>query len=203
MVSKTAPSFALVVTGTFSEFLACITVVFLFARVKWSLNLHFRLRSYLLRILSVYYRRLLFFCWGKMHSKSAPCFALVVTGTFSEFLACITVVFLFCWGEMVSKTALSFAIVPSPNSKLVTSSFPFFCWGKMLSKTAPSFALVVTGTFSEFVACITVVFLFFSRVKWSLKLHFRLRSYLLRILSVYYRRLLFFCWGKMLSKTAP
>ena len=61
---------------------------------------------------------------------------------------------------MVSKTALSFALVPSPNSKLVTSSFPFFCWGKMLSKTAPSFALVVTGTFSEFVACITVVFLF-------------------------------------------
>ena len=138
-----------------------------------------------------------------MLSKTAPCFALVVTGTFSEFLACITVVFLFCWGEMVSKTALSFALVPSPNSKLVTSSFPFFCWGKMLSKTAPSFALVVTGTFSEFVACITVVFLFFSRVKWSLKLHFSLRSYLLRILSVYYRRLLFFCWGKMLSKTAP
>ena len=138
-----------------------------------------------------------------MLSKTAPCFALVVTGTFSEFLACITVVFLFCWGEMVSKTALSFALVPSPNSKLVTSSFPFFCWGKMLSKTAPSFALVVTGTFSEFVACITVVFLFFSRVKWSLKLHFRLRSYLLRILSVYYRCLLFFCWGKMLSKSAP
>ena len=95
-----------------------------------------------------------------MLSKTAPCFALVVTGTFSEFLACITVVFLFCWGEMVSKTALSFALVPSPNSKLVTSSFPFFCWGKMLSKTAPSFALVVTGTFSEFVASITVVFLF-------------------------------------------
>ena len=95
-----------------------------------------------------------------MLSKTAPCFALVVTGTFSEFLACITVVFLFCWGEMVSKTALSFALVPSPNSKLVTSSFPFFCWGKMLSKTAPSFALVVTGTFYKFVACITVVFLF-------------------------------------------
>ena len=72
-----------------------------FARVKWSLKLHFRMRSYLLRILSVYYRRLLFFCWGKMLSKTAPCFALVVTGTFSKFLACITVVFLFCWGEMV------------------------------------------------------------------------------------------------------
>ena len=64
------------------------------------------MRSYLLRNLSVYYRRLLFFCWGKMLSKTAPCFALVVTGTFSKFLACITVVFLFCWGEMVSKTAL-------------------------------------------------------------------------------------------------
>ena len=137
-----------------------------------------------------------------MLSKTAPCFALVVTGTFSKFLACITVVFLFCWGEMVYKTALSFALVPSPNSKLVTSSFPFFCWGKMLSKTTTSFALVITGTFSEFVACITVIFLF-AGVKWSIKLHFRLRSYLLRILSVYYRRLLFFCWGKMLSKTAP
>ena len=128
---------------------------------KGSLKLHPPWRSWLLRILSMYNRRLLFFCWGKMVSKTAPSFALVVTGTFSEFLACITVVFLFCWGEMVSKIALSFAIVPSPNSKLVTSSFPFFCWGKMLSKTAPSFALVVTGTFSEFVACITVVFLFF------------------------------------------
>ena len=138
-----------------------------------------------------------------MLSKTAPCFALVVTGTFSKFLACITVVFLFCWGEMVYKTALSFALVPSPNSKLVTSSFPFFCWGKMLSKTTTSFALVITGTFSEFVACITVVFLFVKWVKWSIKLHFRLRSYLLRILSVYYRRLLFLCWGKMLSKTAP
>ena len=137
-----------------------------------------------------------------MLSKTAPCFALVVTGTFSEFLACITVVFLFCWGEMVSKTALSFALVPSPNSKLVTSSFPFFCWGKMLSKTAPSFALVVTGTFSEFVASITVVFLF-ARVNWSLKLHFRLRSYLIRILSMYYRRLLFFCWGKCSQKPLP
>ena len=95
-----------------------------------------------------------------MLSKTAPCFALVVTGTFSEFLACITVVFLFFWGEMVSETALLFALVPSPNSKLVTSSFPFFCWGKMLSKTALSVALVVTGTFSKFLACITVVFLF-------------------------------------------
>ena len=53
------------------------------------------MRLYLLRNLSVYYRRLLFFCWGKMLSKTAPCFALVVTGTFSKFLACITVVFLF------------------------------------------------------------------------------------------------------------
>ena len=137
-----------------------------------------------------------------MLSKTAPCFALVVTGTFSEFLACITVVFLFCWGEMVSKTALSFTLVPSPNSKLVTSSFPCFCWGKMLSKTAPSFALVVTGTFSEFVACITVVFLF-CLGEMVYKTALTLRSYLLRILSVYYRRLLFFCWGKMLSKTAP
>ena len=128
--------------------------------MKWSIKLHFRLRSYLFRILSVDYRRLLFFCLGKMLSKTAPCFALVVTGTFFKFLACITVVFLFCWGEMVYKTALSFALVPSPNSKLVTSSFPFFCWGKMLSKTAPCFALVVTGTFSKFLACITVVFLF-------------------------------------------
>ena len=114
----------------------------------------------LLRILSVYYRRLFFSAGVKMLSKTAPCFALVVTGTFSKFLACITVVFLFCWGEMVYKTALSFALVPSPNSKLVTSSFPFFCWGKMLSKTTTAFALVITGTFSEFVPCITVVFLF-------------------------------------------
>ena len=170
--------------------------------MKWSLKLHFRLRSYLLRILSVYYRRLLFFCWGKMLSKTAPCFALVITGTFSKFLACITVVFLFCWGEMVYKTALSFALVPSPNSKLVTSSFPFFCWGKMLSKTTTSFALVITGTFSKFLACITVVFLF-ARVKWSLKLHFRLRSYLLRILSVYYRRLLFSAGVKCSQKLLP
>ena len=62
------------------------------------------------------YRRLLFFCSGKMLSKTAPSFALVVTGTFSKFLAGITVVFLFCWGEMVSKTALLFALVPHPNS---------------------------------------------------------------------------------------
>ena len=103
--------------------------------MKWSLKLHFRLRLYLLRILSVYYRCLLFFCWGKMLSKTAPYFALVVTGTFSKFLACITVVFLFCLG------------------------------------------------------------------KWSLKLHFGLRSYLIRILSVYYRRF-FFCLGKMVTLTA-
>ena len=56
-----------------------------------------------------------FFCWGKMLSKTAPSFAVVVTGTFSEFLECITVVSLICWGEMVSKTALSFALVPSTN----------------------------------------------------------------------------------------
>ena len=121
---------------------------------------------------------------------------------------------------MVSKTALSFALVPSPNSKRVSSSSPFFCWGKMVSKNdfrlrsyllrilsvfhrrllfsagvkclkiAPFFALVVTGTFSEFLACITVVS-FFAGVKWSLKLHFRLRSYLIRILSLHYRRFLF------------
>ena len=137
-----------------------------------------------------------------MLSKTAPCFALVITGTFSEFLACITVLFLFCYGEMFSKTALSFALVPSSNSKLVTSSFPFFCWGKMLSKTALSVALVVTGTFSEFVACITVVF-FFAMVKWSLKLHFRLPSYLLRILSVYCRRLLFSAGVKCSQKPLP
>ena len=116
MLSKTTTSFALVITGTFSEFVACITSSSFFARVKWSLKLHFRLRSYLLRILSVYYCRLLFFCCGKMLSKTTPCFALVVTGTFSKFLACITVVFLFCWGEMVSKTALLFALLPYPNS---------------------------------------------------------------------------------------
>ena len=62
---------------------------------------------------------------------------------------------------MVYKTALSFALVPSPNSSRILSSSPFFCWGKMLSKTAPCFALVVTGTFSKFLACITVVFLFY------------------------------------------
>ena len=112
-----------------------------FAGVKWSIKLHFRLRSYLLRILSVYYRRLLFFCWGKMLSKTAPCFALVVTGTFSKFLACITVVFLFCWGEMVYKTALSFALVPSPNSKLVTSSFPFSAGVKCFQKLLPPLRL--------------------------------------------------------------
>ena len=84
------------------------------------------MRSYLLRNLSVYYRRLLFFCWGKMLSKTAPCFALVVTGTFSKFLACITVVFLFCWGEMVSKTALLFALVPY---SIIVVSF-FFAWVK-------------------------------------------------------------------------
>ena len=142
MVSETAPSFALVVTGTFSESLACITVVFLFARVKWSLKLHFRLRSYILRILSVYYRRLLFFCWGKILSKTAPCFALVVTGTFSKSLACITVVFLFCLGEMVYKTALLFALVPSLNSKLVTSSLTFFSAGvKCFQKLLPPLRL--------------------------------------------------------------
>ena len=130
--------------------------------------MHFRLHLYLLRILSVYYCRLLFFCWGKMLSKTAPCFALVITGTFSEFLACITVVFLFCKGEMVSKTALSFALVPSLNSKLVN-----------------------------------IVVSFFARMKWSIKLHFRLRSYLLRILSVYYRRLLFSAGVKCSQKPLP
>ena len=128
--------------------------------MKWSLKLHFLLRSYLLRILSVYYRRLLFFCWGRNALKNC---SLLCACRYRYLLRILSVNYRrlpFCWGEMVSKTALSFALVPSPNSKLVTSSFPFFCWGKMLSKTAPSFALVVTGTFSEFVACVTVVFLF-------------------------------------------
>ena len=97
MVSKTASSLALMASPN--------------SRVKWSLKLHFRLRSYLLRILSVYYRRLLFFCWGKMLSKTAPCFALVVTGTSSKFLACITVIFFFCLGKMVTLIALSVALV--------------------------------------------------------------------------------------------
>ena len=102
------------------------------------------MRLYLLRNLSVYYRRLLFFCWGIMLSKTAPCFALVVTGTFSKFLACITVVFLFCWGEMVSKTALLFVLVPYPI--IVVS---FFCLGKMVTLTALSVALVIAGTYVE------------------------------------------------------
>ena len=129
-----------------------------------------------------------------MVSKTALSFALVLSPNSKRVSSSSP---FFCWGKMVSKTALSFALVPSPNSKRVSSSSPFFCWGKMLSKIAPSFAHVVTGTFSEFLACITVVFLF-AGVKWSLKLHFCLRSYLLRTLSVYYRRFLFFCWGKML-----
>ena len=79
-----------------------------------------------------------------MLSKTAPCFALVVTGTFSKFLACITVVFLFCWGEMVSKTALLFALVPYPI--IVVS---FFCLGKMVTLTALSVALVIAGTYVE------------------------------------------------------
>ena len=99
------------------------------AGVKWSLKLHFRLRSYLLGILSMFHRRLLFSA-GVKCSKNCSFFALVVTGTFSEFLACITVVFLFCWAEMVSKTALSFALVPYPNSYPALSSFPFYAWVK-------------------------------------------------------------------------
>ena len=173
--------------------------------MKWSLKLHFCLRSNLIRILSVFYRRLLFFCLGKMLSKTAPCFALVVTGTFSKFLACITVVILFCWAEMVSKTALSFALVPSPNSKLVTSSFPFFCWGKMLSKTAPSFALAVTGTLSEFLACIIVVSFFFC---WGKMLSKTAPCFALVVTGTFSKFLacitvvFLFCWGEMVSKTA-
>ena len=83
MLSKITTSFALVITGTFSEFVACITVVFLFARVKWSIKLHFRLCSYLLRILSVYYRRLLFSagvkikCFFSLHTN--PSIVLVIS----------------------------------------------------------------------------------------------------------------------------
>ena len=124
---------------------------------KGSLKLHPPWRSWLLPILSVYYHRLLFFCWGKMVSKTALSFALVPSPNSKRVSSSSP---FFCWGKMVSKTALSFALVPSPNSKRVSSSSPFFCWGKMLSKIAPSFAHVVTGTFSEFLACITVVFLF-------------------------------------------
>ena len=101
------------------------------------------MRSYLLRNLSVYYRRLLFFCLGKMLSKTAPCFALVVTGTFSKFLACITGS-IFSWGEMVSKTALLFALVPYPI--IVVS---FFSLGKMVTLTALSVALVIAGTYVD------------------------------------------------------
>ena len=92
-----------------------------------------------------------------MVSKTALSFALVPSPNSKRVSSSSP---FFCWGKMVSKTALSFALVPSPNSKRVSSSSPFFCWGKMLSKIAPSFAHVVTGTFSEFLACITVVFLF-------------------------------------------
>ena len=124
---------------------------------KGSLKLHPPWRSWLLRILSVYYRRLLFSAgvkWSlKLHFRLRS-YLLRILSVFHRRL-------LFSAGvKLVSKTALSFALVPSPNSKRVSSSSPFFCWGKMLSKIAPSFAHVVTGTFSEFLACITVVFLF-------------------------------------------
>ena len=46
-----------------------------------------------------------------MVSKTVLSFALVVTGTFSEFLAVINVVSFFGWGYRVSKTALSFALI--------------------------------------------------------------------------------------------
>ena len=98
-----------------------------------------------------------------MLSKTAPCFALVVTGTFSKFLACITVVFLFCWGEMVSKTALWFALVPYPNSKRVLSSFLFFCLGKMVTLTALSVALVIAGTYVESLPRTRVLFSYIFR----------------------------------------
>ena len=46
-----------------------------------------------------------------MVSKTVLSFELVVTGTFSEFLAVINVVSFFGWGYRVSKTALSFALI--------------------------------------------------------------------------------------------
>ena len=46
-----------------------------------------------------------------MVSKTVLSLALVVTGTFSEFLAVINVVSFFGWGYRVSKTALSFVLI--------------------------------------------------------------------------------------------
>ena len=46
-----------------------------------------------------------------MVSKTVLSFALVVTETFSGFLAVINVVSFFGWGYRVSKTALSFALI--------------------------------------------------------------------------------------------
>ena len=63
-----------------------------------------------------------------MVSKTVLSFALVVTGTFSEFLAVINVVSFFGWGYRASKTALSFALivkVPSTNTKRVLTSSSF------------------------------------------------------------------------------
>ena len=91
MVSKTALIFALVATGNFSELLACINVVSIFfAGDKGCLRLHSHFRSSL-QVPSPNTKRVFllstFFLLGKMVSKTPLCFALVVTGTFSEFLA--------------------------------------------------------------------------------------------------------------------
>ena len=131
MVSKTALSFALVPSPN-SKRVSSSSLFFCWGKMVSKTALSFAL------VPSPNSKRVSssspFFCWGKMLSKIAPSFAHVVTGTFSEFLACITVVFLFSWGEMVSKTALSFALVPSPNSSRVLSSFPFFSAGEKCSK---------------------------------------------------------------------
>ena len=97
-----------------------------------------------------------------MLSKTAPSFAFVVTGTFSELLACITVVF-FCWGEMVSKTALSFVLVPSRNLSVYYRRFPF-CLGKMVALTALLAALFIAGTYVESLPRTQVFVLIFSGV---------------------------------------
>ena len=69
----------------------------------------------------------------------------------------------------------------------------------MVSKTALSFALVPSPN-SKRVSSSSP---FSAGVKWSLKLHFRLRSYLLRILSVFHRRLLFSAGVKCFQKLLP
>ena len=161
---------------------------------KGSLKLHPPWRSWLLRILSVYYRRLLFSAgvkWSlKLHFRLRS-YLLRILSVFHRRLLFSAGV---KWSLKLHFRLRSYLLrILSVFHRRLLFSAGVKCFQKLLPPLRMS--LQVPSPNSKRVLPSSS---FFAGVKWSLKLHFRLRSYLLRTLSVYYRRFLFFCWGKML-----